>query len=89
MKTQILIGCVVLLLVFSGCQDTRSFENARKIETGMTISQVEKYMGKPISYRRENDTTEERRYVYDSPGNGMDIFIIVIYQDGIVLNIKN
>lgn len=77
---------VILSVAFLGCHDTRSFESVRKLKTGMTVCQVEEYMGEPISYGYLNDTTEKRSYVYDNPGNGIDIFIGVIYENGVVVS---
>ena len=79
----------MLPVVFYACQDTRSFENARRIKTGMTIIQVEEYMGEPIGYDYINDSTESRRYVYDNAGNGMDKHLEVTYENGISTGIKD
>jgi len=96
MKKQFLITKIrkhllyaMLPAVFYACQDTRSFENVRKVKHGMTISEIENSMGKPLSYDYINDSTEERRYVYDNAGNGMDKHLTVTYKNGISTGIKD
>lgn len=79
----------MLSVVFYACHDTRSFENARKVKRGMTISEIEKSMGHPLTYNYINDSTESRRYVYDNSGNGIDKFLEVTYENGISKDIKD
>jgi hypothetical protein len=39
------LSLILIALLFCSCNDTRSFESARMIKTGMSITEVEKYMG--------------------------------------------
>lgn len=75
--------------LFVACQDTRSFENVRRLKSGMTIEQVERFMGKPLNYQYVNDSTEKRTYVYDNAGNGIDNYIEVTFELDKVKLIKN
>lgn len=79
----------LLPAIFYACHDTRSFENMRKVKCGMTISQIEESMGQPITYDYINDSIEERRYVYDNAGNGIDKHLTVTYENGISTGIKD
>lgn len=79
----------MLSVVFYACHDTNSFEQVRQIRTGMTITQVEGYMGKPTKYSYVNDSTEWRYYTYDEAGSGVDKQIQVTYQNERVMGIKN
>lgn len=76
-------------VVINACHDTRSYENARKVKCGMTIKQIEKSMGDPLSYHYINDSTESRKYVYDNSGNGLDQYLEVTYENGISTLIKD
>ena len=80
---------ILLSVVFSACQDTRSFENVRKLKTGMTIVEVEKLMGEPLIYDRESDSSESRTYVYDNSGNGMDRNIRITFVNEKSVIIRN
>ena len=79
----------LLPVVFYACHDTRSFENARKVKCGMTINEIEKSMGRPLTYQYINDSTESRGYVYDNSGNGIDKRLEVTYENGISTGIKD
>jgi outer membrane protein assembly factor BamE (lipoprotein component of BamABCDE complex) len=89
MKNKTLSCLLLALCFFCGCADTRSFECVRKLKYGMTIEQIEKYMGTPVSYKYINDSTECVRYVYDTPNNGMDVYISVKYQSGVAVEITD
>lgn len=87
-KNMKLISLLALSVLLS-CQDTRSFEHARNIKHGMSIKEVEQSMGDPMSYDYVNDSTEERSYVYDNAGNGLDKRLEVTYENERVIDIRD
>ena len=79
---------VFLSIILFSCYDSNSFENVRHLKNGMTIKDVEAQMGEPLSYEYVNDSTEKRAYVYDNPGNGLDVAIRIIYENEKVISIN-
>jgi hypothetical protein len=84
-----IVSIILTALLLYSCHDTRSFECARKLKTGMTISEIESIMDEPVSYERVNDSTESRSYQYDSPSSGMDKNIKITFINGKATDIKD
>lgn len=79
---------IIICVLLTACHDTRSYENVRKIKTGMKINEIEYFMGSPFGYDRINDSTESRVYLFDNVGNGIDMQVRVVYQNEISVLIK-
>lgn len=72
----------LLSILFISCHDTIDYKEVIEVKTGDTRGEVEQVFGEPIYYQSINDSTYFFRYVYDNPGNGIDMAMEIVYQNG-------
>lgn len=83
-----IISALILCALLCSCHDTNSYENVRKLKTGMSLIEVKEIMGNPVFYMYINDSTEVMRYFFDIPLNGFDQKISITYINERIVKIE-